>query len=150
MRLLGSLGALVLLAGTGCCFLFVPPFGLPDGGSPPPVGPTDAGQREPPQLDGGGPSDVVGFVEAVCHVNPQEGAPGTLVTFDGEESNGSPGATVVSWFWDFGDGADGGGYTTNHVYEDAGVFRPSLTATDSAGASGSTNCPTVTISQPGP
>ncbi|MHB8416911.1 MAG: PKD domain-containing protein [Myxococcales bacterium] len=104
---------------------------LPDGG---------VGYR----LPDGGLTDSL--VEPVCHANPTSGPPGTQVTFDGQDSQGSPGAVVVTWAWSFGDGTAGGGALTSHVYQDAGTFQAVLTATDDSGASGSTACPAVTLS----
>ena len=64
---------------------------------------------------------------------------GEPVTFDGSGSSDEDG-DIVSWFWDFGDGATGSGETTEHTYTLArgrigyGSFEVSLTVTDDDGA----------------
>lgn len=58
--------------------------------------------------------------------------------FDGSGSSDAEGA-VVSYLWDFGDGATASGSspTVAHSYAAAGVFSATLTVTDSAGLSAS-------------
>lgn len=51
-----------------------------------------------------------------------------VVTFDGSASTDDLG--VVSWTWDFGDGAVGSGSTATHSYVRKGVFLVTLTVTD--------------------
>ncbi len=135
--------AAALLAILPGCFVFV--IGAPAAGA-------DGGPTQSVTLPDGGTGYLLpdggvtgSLVEAVCHANPQSGPPGTQVTFDATESSGSPGTEVIAWAWSFGDGTDGGGEITSHVYPDAGSFTATLTATDSSGASGTTSCPTVTI-----
>jgi len=41
---------------------------------------------------------------------------GTSVTLDGSASSASPGATIVSWSWTFGDGSSASGQTVAHVW----------------------------------
>ena len=55
------------------------------------------------------------------------------VRFDGSFSHDSDGA-VVDWEWDFGDSTFGSGEQATHAYTAAGRYFPSLTVTDSAGA----------------
>ncbi len=45
----------------------------------------------------------------------------------------STGTTIVSYNWDFGDGASGTGKQTNHTYSDIGFYTVVLTITDSQG-----------------
>ncbi len=66
------------------------------------------------------------------------GGPAPLaVTFDGRGSH-DPDGTVVSYAWDFGDGATGSGATTTHTFVNPGWAYVHLTVTDSAGATGDT------------
>ena len=46
--------------------------------------------------------------------------------------------TIVSWYWDFGDGATSTQQNPQHRYADDGVYRVTLTVTDNDGASNST------------
>ncbi len=50
------------------------------------------------------------------------------VVFDGDY----PG-TVISWAWDFGDGATGTGETPSHRYDNVGRYTVTLTVTTAAG-----------------
>jgi vibriolysin len=45
----------------------------------------------------------------------------------------------VSYSWSFGDGASGGGRTSDHAYPKAGAYTVALTVTDDAGASAVTS-----------
>ncbi|MGY1751490.1 PKD domain-containing protein, partial [Modestobacter sp. SYSU DS0511] len=45
---------------------------------------------------------------------------------------------VVSWAWEFGDGATGSGATASHTYAAAGSYPVTLTVTDDEGATGRT------------
>jgi len=51
-----------------------------------------------------------------------------VVTFDGSASTDDVG--VVSWTWDFGDGAMGSGSSATHAYTRKGVFLVTLTVAD--------------------
>lgn len=82
---------------------------------------------------------------------------GQVVVFDGAASTGQ--APIVSWRWDFGDGARGSGMVLQHTYVRAGTFTVSLAVTDQRGQSGSTTVqihilalptPTATATQPPP
>ncbi len=135
--------ALACLAMAGCLVCVITEPGAPLG---------DAGPVQPVSLPDGGTGYLLPdggiaptLVEAICHANPLSGPVGTLITFDGQDSQGSPGATVVAWSWSFGDGADGGGAVTSHAYPDGGSYTAVLTATDDSGASGSAPCPTATL-----
>ncbi len=138
---LALLLAVALLPG---CFVFVLPLEAPGG---------DAGITQPVTLADGGTGYVLpdggvaqSLVEPVCQVSPLQTSAGTPVTFDGQSSQGSPGAEVVAWSWTFGDGASGQGALTSHAYADAGSFVATLTATDSVGQTGSISCSAVTVS----
>ncbi len=55
--------------------------------------------------------------------------------------------TIVSYGWDFGDGASGSTSTVSHTYTIAGVYTVTLTVTDNAGGVGTAQR-TVTVSAP--
>jgi PKD repeat protein len=58
---------------------------------------------------------------------------GLSCSFDGSGSADSDGS-IVSYAWDFGDGASGSGQTVSHTYGRAGSYTVTLTVTDNAGA----------------
>ena len=140
-QLVSLLGA-TLLSAPGC-ILFV--YQGPDGG--------DAGASQEVPLADGGKGYVLpdggvsqSLVEPQCLVSPEQTTVGSIVTFDGQGSQGSPGAEVTLWAWSFGDGATGQGALVQHGFSDAGSFPATLTATDSSGATGTIACPPVTVS----
>jgi len=61
-----------------------------------------------------------------------------VISFNASESYDSDGS-VVSYFWDFGDGANGTGVIVNHAYIDDGNYTVTLTVTDDDGAIASVN-----------
>ncbi len=63
-------------------------------------------------------------------------------SFDANGSSDSDG-NIVSYAWDFGDGSNASGVTTNHSYATAGSYTVSLTVTDDQGA---TNTSTANVS----
>ncbi len=71
--------------------------------------------------------------------------------FDGTNSS-DPDGSIVSYAWDFGDGATATGDTAAHTYAAAATYSVSLTVTDDLGATGSaTQNVTVTAAAvPGP
>jgi len=64
---------------------------------------------------------------------PASGLVGETLTFDGSAS--SDDGTIVSYSWDFGDGANANGMTTTHAYGSAGTYTASLTVCDDASPS---------------
>ena len=82
----------------------------------------ETGSR-PPVADAGG-NDAARTAYAVA-----EGAP---VTFAGSATDPDAG-DVLSYAWDFGDGAKGAGAAPSHVYADDGTYTATLTVTDSRG-----------------
>lgn len=70
---------------------------------------------------------------------------GTTVTFNASASQ-DPDGTIVSYFWDFGDGSNGTGVTTTHAYTELGTYIVTLTVRDAAGNS-DTDTMTVTVKE---
>jgi PKD repeat protein len=78
----------------------------------------------------GDDSDCVGNQAPVADPNgPYSGLVNELITFDGSGSSDLDG-TIVTYDWDFGDGATGSGEMTTHTYTEAGTFTVTLTVTD--------------------
>ena len=84
-----------------------PPSNLPVDDNQPPVADTSAGE-------------------------PYQGFVGEEITFDG--SNSSDDVNITDYFWDFGDGTNGTGNITTHVYSSPGTYKVTLTVTDNDGA----------------
>jgi PKD repeat protein len=64
---------------------------------------------------------------------PYAGLVGEPIDFDGTASE-DPDGTIVSYDWNFGDGASGIGPTPTHSYDTAATYDVSLTVTDNDGA----------------
>jgi hypothetical protein len=77
----------------------------------------EPGQGEPPACSLGGPF---------------WGYAGTPITYDGSECF-DPDGDIVSWEWDFGDGAVGSGQIATHTYATDGFFLVMLCVTDNDG-----------------
>jgi PKD repeat protein/peroxiredoxin len=56
---------------------------------------------------------------------------GTTQEFSAETSTDN--GEIIQYVWDFGDGSEGSGITTNHVYASPGDYRVTLTITDRGG-----------------
>ena len=69
------------------------------------------------------------------------------VVFDGQGTN--PYFSVLSYQWDFGDGATGWGGSVWHKYDDSGAYTVRLTVSDSTGQS-STTSTTITVANDAP
>ena len=78
---------------------------------------------------------------AVMAATPTAGVAPLAVSLDGASSSDGDG-TIVSYTWNFGDGATASGMTTNHTYSTPGAYAARLTVTDNQGA---TNSTTTTI-----
>lgn len=89
--------------------------------------------QTPPVADAGGP--YLGVVNS-------------LITFDGSGSNDSNG-TIVNYEWDFGDGGNGTGISSTHIYTTAGNYTVMLTVTDNETLTHS-NSTTANINVSGP
>ena len=73
---------------------------------------------------------------AVITFSPQDPLPGTTVQFNALASRAAPGRTIVSYSWDFGDGATATGVSTSHLYPNIGNFTVTLVVTDDVGRTG--------------
>jgi len=82
---------------------------------------------------GGGSTPPVARATAM----PTSGTAPLNVTFDGSASTDGDG-TIVSYDWNFGDGATGSGAVVQHTYQSAGTYTATLTVTDNTGATAST------------
>jgi PKD repeat protein len=85
---------------------------------------------------GGGTSTPPSNFPVANPGGPYVGNVNQALGFSGSGSAPS-GRTIVSFGWQFGDGAVGTGATTSHTYTTAGNFTATLTVTDSSGATGS-------------
>lgn len=61
--------------------------------------------------------------------------PAVLISFNGNGSTDADG-TIVSYLWDFGDGATASGQSVTHQYASGGQYTVTLTVTDDDGATG--------------
>ena len=73
---------------------------------------------------------------AVASASPTSGVVPLTVSFDGSGSADADG-TIVSYTWNFGDGASASGITVSHTYTTPGGYTARLTVTDNQGTSAS-------------
>lgn len=85
--------------------------------------------------------------QAVIKAVPQASV-GQVVVFDGSGSTGQ--VPLVSWRWDFGDGATASGVIVQHTYTNAGTFTVRLTVTDQHGQTGLTTVQIHVLALPTP
>jgi len=71
---------------------------------------------------------------ASLYLSPTFPVIGEMVTFDASPSADLDG-TIVSYEWDFGDGARGAGVVVGHIYHRWGTYRATLTVIDDDGIS---------------
>jgi PKD repeat protein len=81
--------------------------------------------------------------------SPTTPAVGERVFFNGATSQAASGRTIVSYSWNFGDGASGSGASPSHAYGTAGTYRVTLTVTDSAGQTDTSDPVQVTVTAGG-
>lgn len=75
---------------------------------------------------------------------PSTAKPGKIINFTGSASGGKE---PYSWDWDFGDGATSTEKNPQHVYEHVGIYRVTLTVTDSSSQKTSAY-KTITVNSP--
>ena len=72
---------------------------------------------------------------AAFTVDPEEGQEPLTVTVDASAST-SPNGVITAYSWDFGDGAAAEGVTSEHTYQNRGVYTIRLDVTDESGDQG--------------
>ncbi|OGS51197.1 MAG: hypothetical protein A3K65_00705 [Euryarchaeota archaeon RBG_16_68_12] len=72
---------------------------------------------------------------------------GVVVTFNGSGST-DPDGTIVSFAWDFGDGATGTGREATHAYARKGAFTVALVVTDDLGLTNRSTAPALVGNRP--
>lgn len=81
-----------------------------------------------------GPEKVVGYVHVMdvnFNAEPVSADPGSYVRFT---ANVSSSVEIASYAWNFGDSSSTGyGAITDHLYNSAGTYSPTLTVTDTSG-----------------
>jgi len=77
--------------------------------------------------------------------NPTSGVAPLEISFDASSSSDSDGS-IISYQWDFKDGATGSGQTINHTFSSTGSYNVRLTITDNEGATDSTT-KTITVTE---
>jgi hypothetical protein len=90
--------------------------------------------------------ESAGELAAAIAVDPNPGDEGSVVRFD--DASASPGNSVVSWQWDFGDGAVSSEPSPTHRYRDDGEYAVSLTVRDATGAMAAASVPVVIENRP--
>jgi hypothetical protein len=70
---------------------------------------------------------------ALAIARPSEGQAPLAVRFDASSSYDPDGDTPVAYQWQFGDGVEGSGCTTTHIYTEAGRYDATLTVIDRFG-----------------
>ncbi|HOX07488.1 MAG TPA: PKD domain-containing protein [Planctomycetota bacterium] len=103
----------------------------------------DGGQQKYAWIDYTYNSGNIGPV-AMASATPESGAAPLVVAFSSAGSRDPDGA-IISWAWNFGDGATATGETASHTYTAAGTFLAALTVTDDKGATGETTL-VITVS----
>jgi len=87
-------------------------------------------------------SPIASFSESAETVYTNE-----IITFNASGSY-DPDGTIVSYFWDFGDGANSSGVTVTHAYADNGTYTVTLTVTDDDGATSSATSVKTVLNTP--
>ncbi len=71
--------------------------------------------------------------------SPVEPGTTTVVQFNAVASSATPGRSIASYVWNFGDGSTATGVTTTHTFATAGKYNVTLTVTDSDGQTATTS-----------
>lgn len=77
---------------------------------------------------------------------PSSAVVGETVTFNASQSF-DPDGTIVSYYWNFGDGITASGAVVQHTYSNAGTYTVTLTVTDNEGSTNSTSM-TIVVQVP--
>jgi PKD repeat protein len=85
---------------------------------------------------------------AKADANPQTGLAPLTVQFSAAGSTDADGK-IESYSWDFGDGANGAGVTTSHIYTRKGTFEVTLTVKDNKGGTARDDI-TITVDENNP
>ena len=93
---------------------------------------TSGGPSQPPNGDTNQTNDSP---VADASQSEQTGFVNTLLIFNGSRSY-DPDGYLTRWSWDFGDGTNGTGERTTHIYHSLGIYTVTLTVTDNEGATG--------------
>ena len=96
----------------------------------------------------GGGSTAPGSVPVANPGGPYFGNVNQALPFNGTGSSAPSGRSLTSFVWNFGDGGSAMGASVTHTYTVAGNFTATLTVTDSAGATGSSNVAVQIITAP--
>lgn len=96
-----------------------------------------------------GPAGGGSSLVAVAIANPTTAAVGQNITFSGVQSI-SPGAAIVLYQWDLGDGAIITGGTETHAYASPGTYLVRLKVTDSSGRTATATVSVVVTGASGP
>jgi len=81
-------------------------------------------------------------------VAPNPVQQGEQAVFNATSSVATPGRTIVSYAWDFGDSTRKTGAATSHDFDDVGVFIVTLTVTDNFGLQGVFSSPITVVPHP--
>jgi PKD repeat protein len=84
---------------------------------------------------------------AAFNSSPSSTTVGSAISFNGSASS-DPDGWIVSYTWQYGDGATGSGAAVQHAYAAAGTYTVRLTVTDNGGATGTTTRQVVISAQP--
>ena len=84
---------------------------------------------------------------AVIDLPNQPIVAGEPIQFRGERSTAAQGHEIVTYEWDFGDGAGSNDVNPTYTYSKAGVYTVSLTVTDDLGQTGKTKVG-ITVNEP--
>jgi PKD repeat protein len=84
---------------------------------------------------------------AAFSFSPTIPLPGDVVRFNASASRPAPGRTIVSYSWDFGDGATATGISASHPYGVSNTYNVTLNVVDDAGRQGTVS-QLVTVNKP--
>ena len=79
--------------------------------------------------------------------NPTIAFTDEIIHFDASSSN-DPDGSVISYFWDFGDGTDATGVMVDHAYVDDDVYTVTLTVTDDDGETATKSTTKTVLNRP--